>query len=62
MRLPRFRRAAPAPSARVVRDEWLQWLRLSNFSPLTIKGYRLTTDRLLDRWPELTFPEFTEMA
>ena len=48
------------PSARAVRDEWLEWLRLSNFSPLTIKGYRLTTDRLLARWPELTFSEFND--
>jgi site-specific recombinase XerD len=60
VRLPRFRRAAPEPSARVVRDDWLEWLRLSAFSPLTIKGYRLTTDRLLERWPELTFAEFTD--
>ena len=54
------RKRAPEPSARAVRDDWLEWLRLSNFSPLTIKGYRLTTDRLLERWPDLTFPEFTD--
>jgi hypothetical protein len=39
------------PSARAVRDEWLEWLRLSAFSPLTVKGYRLTSDKLLERWP-----------
>jgi hypothetical protein len=60
MRLLRFR-PKPEPTARAVRDDWLEWLRLSNYSPLTIKGYRLTTtDRLLDRWPELSFSEFTD--
>jgi integrase len=59
MRLP-WRSKQVEPTARVVRDEWLEWLRLSAFSPLTIKGYRLTTDRLLERWPELTFSEFTD--
>jgi integrase/recombinase XerD len=59
VRLP-WRSKQVEPTARVVRDEWLEWLRLSNFSPLTIKGYRLTTDRLLARWPELTFSAFND--
>jgi integrase/recombinase XerC len=56
----RLRRSAPEPSARAVRDDWLEWLRLSGFAELTIKGYRLTTDRLLTRWPEIAFSEFND--
>jgi integrase len=59
MRLP-WRSKQVEPTARVVRDEWLEWLRLSAFSPLTVKGYRLTSDKLLERWPELSLSEFTD--
>lgn len=59
-RLQWLRRSAPEPTARAARDDWLEWLRLSGFAELTIKGYRLTTDRLLNRWPELKLSDFTE--
>jgi integrase len=55
-----WRRKTVEPTALEVRDEWLEWLRLSAFSPLTIKGYRLTSDKLIARWPELTLSEFTD--
>lgn len=55
----RFRRR-PQATARQERDEWLQWLELGGARPATVKGYRWTTDRLLDRWPELAFGEFTD--
>lgn len=55
----RFFRRKPVPTAREVRDEWLQWLELGGARPATIKGYRWTTDRLLDRYPKLKFGQFT---
>lgn len=55
-----FHRHTPEPSAREVRDEWLQWLALGGARDATVKGYRLTTNRLLDRYPALTFSEFTD--
>lgn len=55
-----LRRTKPQATARQVRDEWLQWLELGGARPATIKGYRWTTDRLLDRYPELTFEQFTD--
>lgn len=48
------------PSARVDRDEWLKWLVLDGAKPKTVDGYRRTTDRFLERWPELTLDEFTD--
>lgn len=56
----RFWRQKPQASARQVRDEWLAWLELGGSRPATIKGYRGTTDRLLNRYPELTFGEFSD--
>ena len=53
-------RKKPVPSARQVRDEWLAWLELGGARPATVKGYRWTTDRLLDRYPELPFDRFTD--
>ena len=38
-----LQRKSVEPTARVVCDDWLEWLRLSAFSPLTIKGYRRTS-------------------
>jgi len=55
-----FWRRTVEPTAREMRDDWLEWLRLSAFSPLTIKGYRLTSDKLLERWPDLALSEFTD--
>lgn len=56
----RFWRRKPTATARQERDEWLAWLELGGARPATIKGYRGTTDRLLNRWPELRFAEFTD--
>lgn len=56
----RFWQRKPVPSARQERDEWLQWLELGGARPATIKGYQWTTDRLLDRYPELALAEFTD--
>ena len=53
-------RRRPVASARQERDEWLAWLELGGARPATIKGYRGTTDRLLNRYPELAFSEFTD--
>lgn len=50
----------PEPSARAVRDEWLRWLELGGARPATVKGYRGTTDRLLNRYPELALPDLTD--
>lgn len=55
-----WRRKSVEPTARQMVDEWLEWLRLSGFSPLTIKSYRLTSAKLLKRWPELKLSEFTD--
>lgn len=55
-----FHRHEAVPTGRQERDEWLQWLELGGARPATIKGYRWTTDRLLDRYPELSFAEFTD--
>ena len=56
-----FRRQQTVPlSARAIRDEWLQWMLLGRLSPRTVNGYRLTTERLLKRYPELGFDEFTD--
>ena len=54
------RRSKPAPSAREQRDEWLAWMLLGGSSPRTVDGYRLTTNKLLDRYPELLLHEFTD--
>lgn len=56
----RFFRRKPVATARQERDEWLAWLELGGARPATIKGYRWTTDRLLDRYPELSFEQFTD--
>jgi hypothetical protein len=55
-----FKRGTVEPNARAVVNDWLEWLRLSGFSPLTIKSYRLTSAKLLARWPELKLSEFTD--
>jgi integrase len=54
------RRVEVAPSARVVRDEWLEWMLLGGTSPNTVYGYKRTTEKLLDRYPELAFADFNE--
>lgn len=52
-----FSRKQPQATARSVRDEWLAWLELGGARPATVKGYRGTTDRLLNRYPELAMGE-----
>ena len=58
MKFPLRRRSCP--SALDERDAWLSWLELGGARPATIKGYRWTTDRLLGRYPNLRFDQFTE--
>lgn len=54
-----FRRRL-APSARMQRDEWVAWLKLSGVKPRTIEGYQRLTERFLERWPDTPFCEFTD--
>lgn len=47
-------------SARELRDEWLQWMLLGGSSEKTVYAYRRTTEKLLKRFPEFRFDEFTD--
>ncbi len=55
-----WRHKIVVPSAREQRDEWLDWMRLGGSCESTIQGYRQTTNRLLERWPDLELREFDE--
>lgn len=58
----RFWRRKPevVPSAREQRDAWLKWMLLGGFSQNTVDSYRNVTNKLLDRWPEVAFADFTD--
>ena len=54
-----FRRK-PVPSAREERDVWLEYLKLDGRAKSTIDGYKQITNKLINRWPELTLAEFDD--
>jgi integrase len=55
-----WHRKSAVPSAREERDVWLAHLDLDGKAKSTIDGYRQITNLLLNRWPELTLPEFDD--
>jgi integrase len=60
MRWPWQKRPAESvePTAREIRDLWLAAMEANGARPGTLKGYRLITNRFLDRWPDVKFSEF----
>lgn len=55
-----WHRKPRVPSAREQRDEWLCWLELGGSSKRTVDGYRRTTTRFLERWPDVALADFTD--
>lgn len=48
------------PTAREQRDIWLEWLLLGGAAEKTVIGYRGTTNRFLEKWPELALDEIND--